>query len=262
MNAKETILITGASGGLGLDWVNLAAQDKHDLILVARTEKKLKEVQSEVMSKYGVKVGVYATDLSLPTAAEDLYAAVKKDGWNVTILINNAGFGDSGLFSETDKEKEAEMIQLNISTLTRLSKLFIKDMVKADHGQIVNIASMAGLIPGPYMAVYYATKAYVISLTEALADELKGTGVSATVVCPGPTNTNFMATANADGTQLYKGMFNVVMESGDAARIAYAGIKKKKSFVPLGLYNAMGAMSLGFFPRSVRTYMGRFLNKK
>jgi short-subunit dehydrogenase len=262
MSKKETVLITGASEGIGLDWVTLFAKDGHDLVLVARNKAKLESVQAEIIKEYGVAVDVFPKDLSYADAAITLYQEVKNAGIKVTILINNAGFGESGAFSEIPMSREMEMIQLNITTLTSLSKLFVKDMLDAKYGRIVNVASMAAFLAGPYMAVYYASKAYVLSFTEALANELKGTGVSATVICPGPTKTKFMDSAGAEGSLLFKGKLSPVMESEDVAKIGYRGIMNRKRLVTVGFLNTISNFSMRFSPRAFNTQIGRILNKK
>jgi uncharacterized protein len=168
---NKTVLITGASSGIGLHFSHKFAGSGHDVILVARSEEKLRILSKEIESKYGVKAYVIPSDLSKPGASETLYEEVKAKGTKVDFLINNAGFGLFGEFEQTVLSKELDMIQVNITALTELSKYFGREMVKQKRGHILNVASTAAFQPGPLMAVYYATKAYVLSLSEALANE-------------------------------------------------------------------------------------------
>ena len=181
---KETALITGASSGIGLDLARLFAKDGHDVVLVARSEGKLREIAAELERDFGMTAHVIVADLAKPDAPQTLVAQLPVD---VDVLVNNAGFGVLGPFVETDLAKELEMIQVNVVALTHLTKLLLPPMVARRRGRVLNVASTAAFQPGPLMAVYYATKAYVLSFSEAIADELRDSGVTVTALCPGPT---------------------------------------------------------------------------
>jgi short-subunit dehydrogenase len=188
---KEYTLITGASSGIGLEMARqLAAKNIH-LILVARSEDKLIQLQNEIKSQYKVEVEYFLFDLSEPNAAQDLYNEIKAKNYFVTGLINNAGFGDYGNFMEMPLKKEEEMIAVNVTALVGLTKLFGADMVIAGKGRIMNVASLLSFLPFPYYSVYSATKSFVLAFTETVAAELEGTGVILTALCPGTVETPF-----------------------------------------------------------------------
>jgi short-subunit dehydrogenase len=200
---KEYILITGASSGIGYEMANELAAKKFNLILVARTETKLQQMQAELKNKHGILVHYFAADLSDVNAAKELYKKVKQENLLVTYLVNNAGVGNYGNFTETSLEEELKMIQLNISSLVVLSKLFAKDMVNRKSGRIMNISSLVAFLPFPYFAVYSATKAFVKAFSETLAAELEGTGVIVTSLYPGTVDTGF-TTSEMQATNLHK----------------------------------------------------------
>jgi short-subunit dehydrogenase len=188
---SKTVLITGASGGIGKELADRFAKDGYDLVLVARSEGKLVDLAKEYRDKYRVQATVFAKDIALPGMVEEIYGELRKKGIAVDYLVNNAGFGLYGEFLETQIEQETNMIDINIKALTVMTKVFLPDMVKRRQGGVLNVASLVAFFPGPLMAVYYATKAYVLSFTETLENELRGTGVTVTALCPGPTATGF-----------------------------------------------------------------------
>lgn len=200
---KEYILLTGASSGIGYEMANQLAEKKYNLILVARTETKLQQMQAELTNKYGILVQYFTVDLSDVNAAKDLYKKVQQDNLLVTHLINNAGVGNYGNFTETSLNEELSMIQLNIASLVVLSKLFAKDMVNRKSGRIMNISSLVAFLPFPYFSVYSATKAFVKAFSETLAAELDGTGVVVTSLYPGTVDTGF-TTEKMQSTNLHK----------------------------------------------------------
>jgi short-subunit dehydrogenase len=200
---KEYILLTGASSGIGLEMAHELAAKKMNLILVARTETKLHQMQAELTDKYGIMVQYFAADLSDVNAAMDLYNAVHKENYLVTALINNAGVGNYGNFIETSLDEELKMIELNVSSLVVLTKLFAKDMVSRKSGRIMNVASLLAILPFPYFSVYSATKAFVLAFSETLAAELEGTGVVVTSLYPGTVDTGF-TTDKMQSTNLHK----------------------------------------------------------
>lgn len=200
----KTALITGASVGIGMELARIHAAHGGNLIVVARRDEKLHELKKELEEKHQITVTVIPKDLSVPGAAEELYQEVQARNLQVDFLINNAGFGGRGFFHESDWDRDKAMINLNILALTALTRLFVNDMVARKSGKIVNVASMAGFLPGPLQAIYYATKAYVLSFSEAIANELAGTGVTVTALCPGATNTEFARVADLENVRVFK----------------------------------------------------------
>ena len=220
-------LITGASSGIGRDMAFEFADRGYDLILVARSFDRLKEVKNEIIKKYDkCNVLIMKCDVSNVESVKNLYNDVRKEFGNIDVLVNNAGFGDCGKFYETDIEKDISMINTNILGLHILTKLFLRDMVKVNKGYILNIASIAGFMPGPLMATYYSTKAYVVRLTRAIAKELKSVNskVRIAAFCPGPVNTEFDKNANV--TFSLKGQ-----SSSDVAKIGVNGLFKSNKVV-------------------------------
>ena len=201
---NKTVLITGASGGIGKELALLFAKDGYDLFLVSRDEGKLQRVKENLEKEFGVRVGLFPLDLAKADSAKVLADELKQRGVNIDILVNNAGFGLYGEFLSTDLEQEVKMIQLNVTTLMELTKWLLPNMREKKSGRIINIASVAGFLPGPYMAVYYATKAFVLSVSESLAEELKGTGITVTAICPGATETDFQKAAKIEGSDVFK----------------------------------------------------------
>ncbi|WP_442893566.1 SDR family NAD(P)-dependent oxidoreductase [Bacillus sp. 2205SS5-2] len=245
---KSTVLITGASGGIGLALAKLFAQDQHNLVLVARSEDKLNEIAQDLSKKHSIKVNVIVSDLSKPQAAKQLFEETKRRGLVIDSLINNAGFGLFGEFEKTDMQRELEMIQVNITAVTELSKYFGQEMVERKQGQVLNVASTAAFQPGPLMAVYYATKAYVLSFSEALSNEWKDSGITVSALCPGPTSTGFGDQAELGQSKLFK---SGVMDAESVARKAYEGLKQEKTVVIPGMKNKILAKAVRLMPRSI-----------
>jgi len=252
---KKTALITGASSGIGLDFAKLFAEGGYDLVLVARTESKLKALAQELSTRHGVRALAVAEDLADPAAPGRLMERMKAEGLQVDVLVNNAGYGGYGAFAETDLDAELKMIQVNISALTALSKAVLPGMVARKSGRILNVASTAAFQPGPLMAVYYATKAYVLSFSEALANETQGTGVSVTCLCPGPTKTAFQEQAKMEESKLVKG--KDMMDSLTVARAGYEAMHEGRAVIIPGFMNKMMAQSVRFLPRSTVTNLVR-----
>ncbi len=250
---RLTALITGASTGIGYDLARLMAPD-FDLILVARSRDRLENLRHELQAKYRTQIHNMPADLSRPEAPEGLFAEIARRGLQVDALINNAGFGVYGRFSETSLHDELQMVQLNLTALTYLTKLALPGMLERRHGRIMNVASTAGFQPGPLMAVYYATKAYVISFSEAIANELKGTGVTVTCLCPGPTETEFASRAHLERTRLFK-LGGMTSES--VARIGLRAMLRGRTLVIPGVKNKLLAQSTRFAPRKVVTAIAR-----
>lgn len=243
----KTALITGATGGIGLDLAECFARDRHDLVLVARRAAELEAVAARFMQQYGISVQTIVADLSEVGAADQVAAQLAERGVQIDVLVNNAGFAQYGAFVATDADQELRMMQLNMITLTRLIKLLLPAMIARRSGAILNVASTAAFMPGPLMAVYYATKAYVLSLSEALHEELRGTGVTVTALCPGPTRTGFQARAQMEASKLVRG--REIMDAQTVARLGYAGLRRGLALVIPGRMNQLQAALPRFVPR-------------
>lgn len=252
-----TALITGASNGIGLELAKVHASKGGDLVLVARNKSKLDELKAELESKYKVKVYTIGKDLSLSNSAQEVYEETTKQNIQIDYLINNAGFGDFGMFVDSDWSKELQMINLNITTLTQFTKLYLKDMVKRRNGKIMNVASTAAFQPGPIMAVYFATKAYVLSFSEAVDNEVRDKGVTITALCPGATESGFQAAAAMEESNMVKG--KKLPTSKEVAEYGYAQMMKGKTVAIHGLMNWILANSVRFTPRSIVVMIARKL---
>lgn len=260
-NASRTALITGGSSGIGLALAKKFADHGYDLVLVARNLESLEKAGTKLNQDTAVKVTTIAKDLSQPNAPKEIYQELKQKNIAVDILVNNAGFGTEGAFVKTNLITELEMIQVNITALTHLTKLFLPDMLARGEGKILNVASTAGFQPGPFFAVYFATKAYVLSFTEALAEEVRGTGVIVTALCPGPTKTSFAERAETQG----KGVFmreTRLLKADEVARIGYNALMKGKAVVVPGLTNKLMVFLLRLSPRRVVTKVVRYINTR
>lgn len=244
---EQTALITGASAGIGHELAKLFARDGYRLVLVARRKVAMEKLAEELRKLGSPGVTVIVKDLSLLEAPDQLFAETQKAGIHVDVLVNNAGFGGNGAFAKTNLDDELDMMQLNMVALTHLTKLYLPAMLARKHGKIVNIASTAAFQPGPFMAVYYATKAYVLSFSEAIYEELSGTGVTVTCVCPGATHTEFAKRARMEGSKLFKAR---AMEAGKVAAMAYKGIQRGKPLVITGFANWLGTQLVRIGPRS------------
>jgi hypothetical protein len=203
MNNTGRALITGASGGIGLELAKIHAQKGGDLVLVARSLDKLEALKAELEAQHKVSVTVVDQDLSLPDAARSVFDQTQELGLEIDILINNAGFGGHGLFHSRDLADEQAMMQVNMVTLTSLTHLYLQGMVARNRGRILNVSSTASFIPGPLQAIYYATKAYVTSFSLAISEEVAAYNVTVTALCPGPVKTGFVAAANLDGVAVF-----------------------------------------------------------
>jgi uncharacterized protein len=251
-------LITGASGGIGEELARIMAREKHDLILVARSKEKLEKLAKELQSKHGIRCTVVDLDLSRHGSALELYNRVTSLNLQPDFLVNNAGFGEVGLFAETETKKLDEMISLNIETLTLLTRYFLPDFLKRKSGRILNVASTAAFLPGPFMAVYYATKAFVLHFTEAIAVELKGTGVTASALCPGPTPSGFQERSN-----MHNGLMGLpgVLSAAIVAEAGYKTMMKGHVYHIPGFANWFGAFIIRFSPRWMAPLIVARLNR-
>jgi short-subunit dehydrogenase len=234
---SKTALVTGASTGIGYELAKLLAQDGYNLILVSRDQAKLVKVAAELEASHQCRAAVLAKDLTVAGTPDEIFEMLQQNSIQLDVLVNNAGFGGLGPFHRMDMQKVLDMIQLNVTALVHLTRLVVPDMVARGKGYILNIASTAAFQPGPYMAVYYATKAFVVSFSEAVESELKGTGVSVTTLCPGPTKTEFHARAGMQHSRLGKSFF--IMEAGPVARIGYDAMLARKRTVIAGVKNRM-----------------------
>jgi short-subunit dehydrogenase len=257
--AKMTALVTGASGGIGEELARLFAADGHDLVLVARSRDKLARLAAELGEKHKVAARVLAADLARPEAPREIFEELSGAGLSVDALVNNAGFGSYGLFAETELKSELELLQVNVVALTHLSKLFLPSMLARRRGFVMNVASTAAFQPGPLMAVYYASKAYVLSLSEALANECEGTGVIVSALCPGPTETGFVAAAGMEQSKLFD---RGAMTAREVAEAGYRGMLAGKTLVIPGLRNALVARAVGMMPRKTVTKVVRGIQER
>jgi short-subunit dehydrogenase len=252
---RGAALVTGASGGIGEELARLLAADGHDVVLVARDRARLQALADDLSAKHGIAAHVVAADLTDAAAPEAVAAAVRERGIEVEVLVNNAGFGLFGAFAPigeepvTDGGRELEMIQVNVTALTHLTKLFLPQMVERGRGRILNVASTAAFQPGPLMAVYYATKAYVLSFSSAIGVELEGTGVTVTTLCPGPTRTEFAREARMEASRLFSG--GGIMSAAEVARSGYEGMKAGRGVVIPGARNKVMAHATRLVPRSM-----------
>ncbi|BAZ23401.1 short-chain dehydrogenase/reductase SDR [Kalymmatonema gypsitolerans NIES-4073] len=256
---QQTALITGASGGIGYELAKLFAHDGYNLVLVARSGQKLAEIADDFKQKFGIGVKVIAKDLSIPTAPDEIFQQLQQEAIKVDVLVNNAGFASYGFFHEIDLAPEVQMMQVNMVCLTHLTKLFLKDMVKQGFGRILNVASTAAFQPGPLMAVYYATKAYVLSFSEAIANELEGTGVTVTALCPGPTESGFQQRAAMENSKLVSGQ--KIMDAETVAQIGYRALLQGKTVVIPGVKNKILAETVRFTPRKLVTKLVRSMQE-
>jgi uncharacterized protein len=255
-----TALITGASNGIGLELAKVHASHGDNLVLVARNKSKLDELKATLENQFKVKVYTIGKDLAAPNAAQDVYDETIRQNIQIDYLINNAGFGDFGLFVETDWNKELQMINLNITTLTQFTKLYLKDMVKRRSGKIMNVASTAAFQSGPTMAVYYATKAYVLSFSEAIDNEVSDKGVTVTTLCPGATESGFQAAAAMEESALVKG--KKLPTSKEVAEYGYKAMMKGKTVAIHGFMNYVLANSVRFAPRALIVKITRLIQDK
>jgi hypothetical protein len=244
---KEVAIITGASGGIGYEIALLFAQQKMDIVIVARNEKKLENIKSAIEQQYNNIVFCVATDLATSEGIVDINHCVNTNELSVNYLVNNAGFGDYGFFTERSMEKYSEMLGLNIISVTELTYYYAKQMIKNGKGRILNVASTAGIQPDPYFAVYGASKAYVISLTEAIHKEFENTRVTATVLSPGATKTKFMERADMSDAKLYE---SGVMSAKKVAQVGFDGMMRGTLHVIPGFKNKLLAFFSSIMPSS------------
>ena len=248
--ARPIALITGASSGIGADLAREAAKDGHDVVLSARRVEPMQALAKELES-YGASATILAADLSKPAGPGNLVKDIGERGLAIDLLINNAGLGANGHFAESDITRIGEMLQVNIVALTEITRLMLPAMVARKRGKVMLLASTASFQPGPRMAVYCASKAYVLSFGEAISYELRNTGVTVTTVCPGATSTEFARVAGTENIAIHKSAMSSVMSSAEVARIGYQGMKAGKRVVVTGLMNRIMAASARVSPHAM-----------
>lgn len=257
----KTALITGASAGLGTEFARLFAQGGHDVVLVARRKDRLEALATELRTAHSVRTLVVDADLADPAAPQHVFEAVTAAGLEVEFLVNNAGFGSNGAFSTLPLQRELEQIQVNISALTHLTGLFLPGMLARKSGRILNLGSTAGFQPGPFMATYYATKAFVNAFSEALSFELRDTGVTCTVSCPGPVATEFGGIAGNDKSRLFKKAGGVA-KAADVAQEAYDAMLEGKPVVVHGFLFKVMQQSQRLSPRAAVLAITASMNQR
>lgn len=248
-HASQSALITGASSGIGTELAKLFARDGYRLVLVARRRDKLHALAEHIRGAYGVESRVLPADLSDINALEQIVAELQNEATPIDVLVNNAGFGELERFAESDVERQINMIRVNVTSLTHLSRLFLPGMIERQRGGLLNVASTAAFQPGPNMAVYYATKAYVLSFTEALAEELADSKVRVTCLAPGATETEFGDKSGMTQSKLFK--FAKPMSARKVAKAGFRGFQRRQILVVPGLRNKVGAFSVRLMPRAV-----------
>lgn len=258
--SRKVALITGASAGLGEQFAQCFARDGHDVILVARTAARLEALASKLEQEHKVRAHVLAADLARPEEPQRVFDEVRSRQLEVEFLVNNAGFGSNGPFLDQDMAREAEMVEVNCTALMKLTHLFARPMRERRSGRILNVASTAGFQPGPFMATYYATKAFVLSFSEALSHELQGSGVTVTCHCPGATHTEFAARAGNDKSRLFQ-RSGVIAKASDVAEDAYAAMMKGRVLAIHGVLNWFGTAAVRFTPRAMVRSIAANLNQ-
>lgn len=234
---NKIALITGASGGIGYEFAKLLAKNNYDLVMVARNKEKLLEKKEELVNNYKINVKVIVKDLSLKDSPKEIYEEIKLDGINIDTLINNAGFGTFGEYTTVPFERQKSLVDVNVVAVMQLCYLFANDMKKKREGKILNVASIAAFQPGPYMSMYYASKAFILSFTESLNKELKKYNINVTALCPGPVKTNFESNAQMVNSKMFK-----ILSVADPTVVAEKGYKallKNKAFIVPGFSNKL-----------------------
>ena len=258
MEKNNYTLISGATSGIGLELAKLYAKDNHNLILVSRNIEQLNQIKEE-LKKDSIDIKIYAYDLSVIENTYELYNNIKKENLNVNILINNAGFGDSCEFVESNINKINKMIDLNIKSLTNMCHLFIKDMKENKNGRILNVASVAAYLAGPYMTTYYATKAYVLNFTVGLYHEVKKYGIKMHALCPGPTKTKFIEVSESKNKKAFD---NVSMSPVKVAKICYKKMRRNKLIINTGFMSKFVSLFTRFVSRKFTAKQTQKINGK
>ncbi len=256
----KTALITGASGGIGYELSRIHAENNGNLVLVARSKDKLSDLKRDLEEKYHVKVHIISKDLSVPGSVTEVYDEINRENITIDYLVNNAGFGDYKLFADSDWDKQERMINLNITALTHLTWLYLPDMIKRKSGKILNLASTASFQPGPTMSVYFASKAFVLSFSEAINNEVHEHGITVTALCPGATQSGFQLAASMKDNNPIKG--NKFPTSREVAEYGYSAMIKGKAVAIHGFKNSVLANAVRFAPRSLVVKAARRVQAK
>lgn len=261
---SKTALITGASSGIGYEIAKILAHKGYHLVLVANHEATLTRVAEELTKTYNITIRSVPKDLSSPSAAQELFDTLDQASIEIDILINNAGVGLYGSFLENDLNTELKMMQLNMLTLTSLTKLFVKKMLKKGKGKILNVASTVAFQSGPLMSVYYASKGYVLLFSEAIANELQGSGVTLSVLCPGPTRTEFQKRSKLGSSRLMSSKLFawMNMDAQKVAEIAYEGLIRNKTIIIPGFKNRLLVFSMKLLPRKLAVHLTRMIQER
>ncbi|MFQ5679632.1 MAG: SDR family NAD(P)-dependent oxidoreductase [Gemmatimonadota bacterium] len=257
MGSDRLALVTGASAGIGYELARILAAERYDLLLAARRLEKLEELSVELRHEHGISVRPIGADLSAVGAAERLFREATASGRPIDLLVNNAGVGVFGPFADTPLGDSLRLLRLNVETLTVLTRLCLPEMIARGHGRILNVASTAAFQPGPHMAAYYASKAFVLHLGEALAEELRGSGVTVTTLCPGPTRTEFQTRARMGRSLLTRGAW--MADAAGVARAGYRGMMRERTVVVPGLPNKLTPWGARLLPRRLLTRLVRWI---
>ena len=257
---KETALITGASSGIGFELSLLLADKGYDLIITARNAEKLNQLRKKILANHQVNIIVIPKDLSLVASSKELYLEIKRQQLKVTILINNAGFGDYNEFSTSDIEKQLQMIQLNVLSVISLTRYIMEDMKKENYGKILNVASILAFFPMPLFSVYAATKSFILSFSEAINEELKPTNISVTCLCPGPTKSNFTQNSEMEQSRAYKNLRQA--EPKEVAKLGIKAMLKGKRTVIYGFGNKLLVFSTRLGTRGLVLKIAKFISGK
>ena len=257
---KKTALITGGSTGIGFELAKCFAAHGHDVILVARHTDTLEAAAGKIEGKYGVKATTLVFDLSDPDSPQRLFDLVTGEAIQIDFLVNNAGFGTHGEFVDTSLDRELDMIQVNVTSVVQLTKLFLPAMVRRKQGRVMNVASTAAFYPGPLAAIYYASKAFVLSFSEAIAEELRDTGVTVTALCPGPTETNFAERARWNESAVFTPA--AVATAEDVARFGYAAMMRGRRVAVPGMGNKFLMQADRLAPRRLVTLITRKIQER
>lgn len=258
-SSQDTVLVTGASSGIGRELVHCFGRGGHHCIVLARREEKLRALADELEAAYDTNAHVLVADLSQPDSAETIVAELEQRDLTVDVLVNNAGFGARGEFATLPREEQTAMIQVNVATLTELTRELLPAMLERDRGGILNVASTAAFQPGPYMSVYYATKSYVLSFSEGLAEEVSESNVTVTCLAPGPTRTAFVDKADMDETRLFQ--WGTTMSAKAVAQAGYKGFRRGEVLTIPGWPNTIGAFMVRFTPRALARKVTAWLNR-
>jgi len=252
----KTALITGASSGIGLELAKLFAEAKTNLVLVARREDRLNELAKRLESAFNIKALVIPKDLSVSTAVDEIFSCLKEKNIAIDYLVNDAGCIVYGEFSKNSLDDELGMIEVNLIALTKLTKLFLPKMLARNSGKILNLGSIGSFVPGPLNAIYCATKGYVLSFSEAISEEVAGTGVTVTALCPGATRTEFAKKGHIEGTLVHK---LGTMSAASVARVGYKSLMEGKRVVIPGFFNRLEIFLVRFSPRLIVSKFSKML---